>query len=70
MFNFEKQSWGGYKVFSGEQYLGLVEKFEGSWEAGDGTGHRTRKAAAEHQAELVLPSISSRTPLDQLRELG
>lgn len=70
MFKFVKQSWGGYKVFSGDQYLGLVEKFDGGWEAGDGTDHKTRKAAAGYLAKLVLPSVASRSPLDQLRALG
>lgn len=70
-FKFVQTQWDGcYKAYADKQYLGFVTRYDGCWEAGDGTDHETRKAAAEHLFELVQPASLELAPLEQLRELG
>lgn len=68
-FKFVQMQWDGYyKAYMGKQYLGFVTRYDEGWEAGDGTDHKTRKAAAEHLFKLIQPDELS--PLEQLKELG
>lgn len=51
---FEKQPWGGYRVWKDDKSLGYVEKVsEGIWETNDGESFSSRGEAAQYLLDLV-----------------